>query len=100
MKVSTRLRKVKVSPKQSIYMHTRRDCDGPCPVHSPSNHHMRGFLLFWRDDRKIFERICSHGVGHPDPDMLAFLLETGGSKVMQRESIHGCDGCCHVGVAK
>ncbi len=32
------------------------------------------------------ERTCAHGIGHPDPDSLAWL---------GCEGIHGCDGCCH-----
>lgn len=28
------------------------------------------------------ERICPHGVGHPDPD------DT------NPDTVHGCDGCC------
>jgi hypothetical protein len=29
------------------------------------------------------ERICPHGVGHPDPD-----------DVFATDTVHGCDGCC------
>jgi hypothetical protein len=31
------------------------------------------------------ERICEHGIGHPDPD-----------QIMRDEAgwVHGCDGCC------
>jgi hypothetical protein len=36
------------------------------------------------------ERVCTHGIGHPDPDHIAFL-----PKDKRRwESVHGCDGCC------
>jgi len=58
-------------------------CDGPCPIHAPSDHHMRAWPLHWRADRHIAERVCPHGIGHPDPDQL--LLDGG---------VHGCDGCC------
>jgi hypothetical protein len=37
------------------------------------------------------ERICSHGVGHPDPDDIAFKFENGLDDAM---GVHGCDGCC------
>lgn len=40
----------------------------------------------WRSDRGIMERICEHGVGHPDPDD-----PKAGNKY---EAVHGCDGCC------
>lgn len=52
-------------------------CSGrPCVVHNPTDHHMRGFRLLWRNDRAIFERICPHGIGHPDPDQYAYWLDT------------------------
>ena len=38
----------------------------------------------------LIERTCPHGVGHPDPDSLAWSLS--GSRDY---SVHGCDGCCH-----
>lgn len=36
----------------------------------------------WRGDRHLMERICPHGVGHPDPDDI------------NPDGVHGCDGCC------
>ena len=42
------------------------------------------------------ERICKHGVGHPDPDDLAFkkrIAEKFGRDSYD-EGIHGCCGCC------
>src|SRR4051812_45703377 len=55
-------------------IHPRQACEGRgCPIHHPSDHSMTGFKLYWRSDRGIFERICPHGVGHPDPDTLDFL---------------------------
>jgi len=47
---------------------------------------MRDWPVYWRDDRKIVERICVHGIGHPDPDQADFLIDAG--------MTHGCDGCC------
>lgn len=61
-------------------------CELPCPIHGPGEHHMVTWPLHWRDDRRIFERICPHGVGHPDPD-----------STPEGEDIHGCDGCCRPG---
>jgi hypothetical protein len=40
------------------------------------------------------ERICEHGVGHPDPDHLDFVRHTKGGAAAETESVHGCDGCC------
>lgn len=64
-----------------------------CVIHRPSGHHMRDFQLHWRSDRGIFERICQHGVGHPDPDQFAYWRERG----TMAEAVHGCDGCCSQG---
>lgn len=72
-------------------VHKESLCSGKnCVVHNPSDHSMRGFKLNWRDDRGIFERICSHGIGHPDPDDAAYWSSIGQSA----QNIHGCDGCC------
>jgi hypothetical protein len=58
-----------------------------CAIHNRTNHHMRNFKQFYRFDRGIMERICSHGVGHPDPD--DYNIRQGNDK-----GVHGCDGCC------
>lgn len=72
---------------QILNTHTRAACWGYwCPVHYPSPHHMRDWPQNWRSDRGIIERMCPHGIGHPDPD---------DPKVKDRyEYVHGCDGCC------
>jgi hypothetical protein len=71
--------------------HEREACAGrPCVIHNPSLHHMREWTLYWRDDRGIFERICPHGVGHPDPDQFEYWENIRA----EHESVHGCDGCC------
>ena len=36
------------------------------------------------------ERVCKHGVGHPDPDDAAYNDRTGNGFL----NVHGCDGCC------
>lgn len=71
-------------------VHVRADCSGRCVLHAPTDHHMRDWKLHWRQDRHIFERICDHGVGHPDPDD-SFV----GLPNPESQGIHGCDGCCH-----
>ena len=49
--------------------HSLEDCLGEvCCIHKMTDHSMRGFPQLWREDRRIMERICPHGVGHPDPD--------------------------------
>ncbi len=77
---------------QHILVHDKDKCEGYCCIHNPSNHHMRDWPTHWRDDRRLMERICPHGVGHPDPDDLAFKARIGMDAEV--EGIHGCDGCC------
>jgi hypothetical protein len=67
--------------------HPATACNGQwCTIHNRSDHHMRQLPQHWRSDRGIMERICPHGIGHPDPD-----------SPWPNESsnwTHGCDGCC------
>lgn len=59
-----------------------------CSLHNRTDHHMRGWPQSWRDDRYLMERICTHGVGHPDPDDYTLMNGT------PEAATHGCDGCC------
>jgi hypothetical protein len=74
-------------------VHDPSACEGrPCVVHNPSDHSMRGFKTHFRFDRYLTERICPHGIGHPDPDDLAYQERIGlGGRYA---GVHGCDGCC------
>jgi len=65
-----------------------------CVIHAPSEHHLRHMPTSFRYDRQMMERICEHGIGHPDPDYLSFIERTQGIEAAKTESIHGCDGCC------
>lgn len=72
-------------------VHRAELCAGwPCVIHNPTPHHMADWTLHWRDDRGIFERICEHGIGHPDPDQFDFWYSTN----QTWQAVHGCDGCC------
>ena len=74
-------------------VHPADACAGQsaCPIHNPSDHHMRGWEVVWRGDRGILERICPrHGVGHPDPDQFPYWDANG----MEAEAVHGCCLCC------
>ena len=72
-------------------VHPEGRCRGEvCVIHNPTEHHMRTWPLHWRQDRGIFERVCEHGVGHPDPDHYPHWSATG----RLAQSIHGCDRCC------
>lgn len=80
-----------------LQVHSATRCAGDvCVVHNPSDHPMRPFPLHWRDDRAMFERICPHGVGHPDPDQVAYweaILHGDDAWAM---GVHGCcaSRCC------
>lgn len=89
-------------PKESspkIRTHEPDKCSGSfCVIHNPSDHHMRDWPKNFRFDRYLVlvERICPHGVGHPDPDSLAYIESTLPEGRRGYEGIHGCDGCCHL----
>jgi hypothetical protein len=57
----------------------------PCVFHSPTEHKMRSWPMNIRETGLI-ERMCPHGIGHPDPDSAAYFGDGW--------DIHGCDGCC------
>jgi hypothetical protein len=72
-----------VGSDRVLRVHPKTKCKGQhCCIHNPSDHHMKEWPQNWRGDRGIMERICPHGIGHPDPDDPA------------TDKIHGCDGCC------
>lgn len=67
--------------------HAPEVCEGQdCTIHNMSDHKMRSFKQLWRGDRALMERVCPHGVGHPDPD--------DPKSKDKYEAVHGCDGCC------
>lgn len=82
-------RKASDVPLNSV--HPVSACGGRvCIIHQPTKHHMSDWPLIWRDDVGIFERICGHGIGHPDPDQGAFWAENN----LDWRWVHGCDRCC------
>jgi hypothetical protein len=80
---------------QKLYVHQEGDyCQKlGCCIHAPSDHPLRAHPTNWRKDRCMMERICDHGIGHPDPDHIAYVMRTQG----ECDSVHGCDGCCCTG---
>lgn len=81
---------------QNIVVHARNaGCEERCVIHNPSDHVMKDFPTNWRADRGLMERICPHGVGHPDPDDLAFKKTV--DPDAKHWGVHGCDGCCSLG---
>lgn len=85
-----------------VEVHERTDdcVQNGCCIHNPSSHPLTGAPLVWRTAGMFdikpshMERICEHGVGHPDPDSLRYLLRTGNESLAMTLGIHGCDGCC------
>ncbi|QDH91785.1 hypothetical protein SEA_PHRAPPUCCINO_110 [Mycobacterium phage Phrappuccino] len=93
-------------------VHDPDKCSGSwCVVHNPSDHHMRGWEVVWRNDRGLFERVCPHGIGHPDPDQFAHWEKAAATwrppvsydviddphppgNPYLGKGVHGCDGCC------
>lgn len=74
-----------------VGVHSELDCHGmPCVVHSPTQHHMRGWDLRFRRKRGIFERLCPHGFAHPDPDQFPHWRASGAL----HQAMHSCCGCC------
>jgi len=72
-----------------LLAHEPDECKSPdaCTIHNRTDHHMRSFKQFYRFGRGIMERICSHGVGHPDPDDIRIINKAD-------DGVHDCDGCC------
>jgi len=98
-----------------LQTHAADKCAGreiPCCIHRPSAHRMVTWPMNWRGDTGVMERICPHGVGHPDPDHMAYVKSLTpehdcpgdhGTWFDPREceyphldwqGVHGCDGCC------
>lgn len=72
------------SGERLVGVHAPAACAGrACTIHRRSDHHMRPWPQHWRSDLSVMERICPHGIGHPDPDEYASYTD-----------MHGCDGCC------
>lgn len=76
------------------WVHKRVVCtDSFCAIHNPSVHPLDKARMIVRSDAfkyGLIERICEHGIGHSDPDSVAFY-DSVGEKGM---GVHGCDGCC------
>jgi len=78
--------KLHKSDQVLINVHSKKTCKGEyCCIHNPSKHALSDAPQNWREDRRIMERICEHGIGHPDRD-----------QIMRDEAgwVHACDGCC------
>lgn len=69
-------------------VHSPTSCESRgCAVHNhPTNHRLKDAPMNWREDRGILERICEHGVGHPDIDSALYLDSIGAGY----QNIHAC----------
>lgn len=78
----------------TITYHGPSVCAGEaCTLHNPSDHHMTDWPLVLRETG-LMERKCQHGVGHPDPDSVAWAESKSAPGNRGSWGIHGCDGCC------
>lgn len=75
-------------------VHKADVCAGQaCAIHNPSDHVMKDMPMVLREDSFKYampERVCPHGIGHPDPDSVAWYAQQGTHGM----GVHGCDGCC------
>lgn len=102
-------------PDITVQTHGPAACAGrSCCIHDPSDHPMRDWPLVHRTDEPmhtlefntwgttacavvVSERVCGHGMGHPDPDSIAFISWRHGTGAAVTATFHGCDGCCALG---
>lgn len=75
-----------------MYVHKPAACRSRgCAIHNhPSEHPLMFAPMVWRDDLKVVERLCVHGIGHVDADVAAYLKSIGEGSA----ALHTCDGCC------
>lgn len=79
-----------------VQTHGAKHCKGTqCCLHNPSNHKMATWPIVLREDKNwLCERMCEHGVGHPDPDSVAWLKIRLSEDAGSWMTVHGCCGCC------
>lgn len=76
-------------------LHNGDSCYGQaCCIHNPSVHPLKDAPFNWRADKGLMERICGHGIGHPDPDHMAFAKTVLEDDEWAALGVHGCDECC------
>lgn len=74
-------------------VHRPSACSGQpwgCWIHHPFPHRLDHAPVRWREDNETAERVCDHGIGHPDPQDAAYWWNAHNRDV----TVHGCDGCC------
>ena len=79
-----------IDAKRYLHHHDIFSCEGEfCPLHRPKPGAWDSWPLLWRSDRRIMERVCPHGCGHPAVEQLDHWTATG----RMYQAVHGCCGC-------
>lgn len=61
-----------------------------CPIHNPSDRAVAIGTTHYNTERQRMDRVCEHGLAHPDPDSQDWRERHFGD----RDDEHDCDGCC------
>lgn len=83
-------------------VHKRATCEGSyCAIHNPSDHPLKNARIVLRQGSPFsskphgfVERFCACGIGHSDPDSVAFYDSIGYTGT----GVHGCCGHCIEGL--
>lgn len=75
---------------QVVRTHPRGNCFGQwCAIHSQMPGPWSSWPRLWREDRRILERTCPCGVGHPVAEMYDYVIANDQGWILT----HGCCGC-------
>ena len=78
---------------QVIQCHEVSDCLGRwCCIHKPMPGPWQSWPRYWRDSKKIMERICPCGIGHPVAEMYEYTVAQGKGYILTHTCcrIHPC----------
>lgn len=77
-----------------IRTHHEDKCSGQyCSIHNPSKHLLWEAPTVWDNENKMMNRVCTHGVSHPDYDDVTYNVGILGKDEASHVE-HECDGCC------
>lgn len=85
---------------QVVQTHVSTECFGNwCCIHRPMPGPWTWWPRYWREDKRIMERICPCGIGHPVAEMYDWAVGTGQAELLVHTCclIHPCtplDGGC------
>lgn len=74
------------------FVHSQMACAyRHCAIHGTASIHPLSMEpLIWDDDYQTVQRLCAHGIKHPDKDNVDYFEEIGGFPYVHNQ----CDGCC------